>query len=333
MKKMLLDPSKNYYKANMHCHSTKSDGNLSVEELKEYYKAKGYSIIAFSEHEHLINNSHLNDDEFLAITSCELAIKEYAHLYPSTKRDMKVCHLNLYAKEPDNVDIPCYNSKYSHQFLTDLIKDEIVHTCGEYERVYSAEGISEIIRIASEKGFLVSYNHPKWSLENATDYLGYKGLWGVEIYNHGSWVMGFYEYDINAYEDFLRDGQRLACVVGDDNHNKRQDSFGGYVMINAPKLEYKAIIEAMENHNLYTSMGPVIHELYVEDNVAHITVEKAKDVIMSTKGRRIVKKQVKNSQDKNSLEFEIMPDDVYIRFDIVDEEGKRANTCAYFIED
>ena len=90
----------------------------------------------------------------------------------------KQCHFNLYAKEPSNVDTPCYNPVYDH-YVNDDIKDLIVHTCGEYKRVYSAEGIDEIIRIANEKGFLVSYNHPTWSLENETDYLSYKGLWAV----------------------------------------------------------------------------------------------------------------------------------------------------------
>ena len=35
MKKILLDGNKNYYKANLHCHSTKSDGKMTVEEIKE----------------------------------------------------------------------------------------------------------------------------------------------------------------------------------------------------------------------------------------------------------------------------------------------------------
>ena len=33
----------NFYKANLHCHSVYSDGKLTVEELKERYKEKGYS--------------------------------------------------------------------------------------------------------------------------------------------------------------------------------------------------------------------------------------------------------------------------------------------------
>ena len=49
MKKILLDPAKNYFKANLHCHSTKSDGKMTVEELKEHYMADGYSIIAFTD--------------------------------------------------------------------------------------------------------------------------------------------------------------------------------------------------------------------------------------------------------------------------------------------
>lgn len=48
MKKVLLDSTKNYYKANLHCHSTNSDGKLSPEEVKALYKANGYSIVAYT---------------------------------------------------------------------------------------------------------------------------------------------------------------------------------------------------------------------------------------------------------------------------------------------
>ena len=71
--KILLDEKKRFYKANLHCHSVYSDGTRTVEELKADYMAQGYSIIAFTDHEHLIDNSHLTDENFLAITACELA--------------------------------------------------------------------------------------------------------------------------------------------------------------------------------------------------------------------------------------------------------------------
>ena len=333
MKKILLDSGKNFYKANLHCHSTNSDGFMTPEEVKETYKSKGYSIVAYTDHEHLIDNSHLNDDEFLTITSCELAIKDGPmDVRPSKNKMMKVCHLNIYAKDPKNVDTPCYHPAYDYYKASEEAKAKIYYTCKPYERIYGHEGISEVIRIANEKGFLVCYNHPAWSLENARDYLGYKGLWGVEVFNSCSHGSGQFEYDIHAYEDFLREGEKTACVSTDDTHREK-DAFGGWVMINADKLDYNTIIDAMEKHNLYASMGPVIKELYVEDNKAYLTFEKGEYAVMSTMGRRVAKQLAENPDGENKVEFEIRPEDGYIRFDVVDKNEKRANTSAYYLED
>ena len=41
MKKHLLPYGKRYYKVNLHCHTTISDGKLSPEEVKDLYKAHG----------------------------------------------------------------------------------------------------------------------------------------------------------------------------------------------------------------------------------------------------------------------------------------------------
>lgn len=331
MKKILLDKNKKYYKANLHCHSTKSDGVMTVKEIKEHYKKNGYSVIAFTDHEHLLDNSYLNDDEFLTITSCEIAIKEFKEISTLKKRDMKVCHLNFYAKEAKNTDTPCYNSVYDH-YVRDEYEDLIKHSCGEYERKYSPEDISKMIAIANKNGFLVSYNHPRWSLENATDYLGYKDLWAIEIYNNACSIGGLYEYDINVYDDFLRDGQKVACIAGDDNH-ELSHTCGGYIMINAEKLDYKSIINALENYDFYASTGPVITNLYIEDDVAYMTFEKGEYAVMSTKGRRVEKQLAYNPEGENTVKFKILPDeDVYVRFDVVDKFGKRANTCAYFLK-
>ena len=332
MKKVLLDSTKNYYKANLHTHSTNSDGKMTPEEVKETYKSKGYSIVAYTDHEHLIDNSHLNDEEFLAITSCEIAIKDGpAELRPSKNHRMKVCHLNLYAKDEKNVDTPCYNPVFDYHGSEEAMA-KVYYTCEPYDRKYGHEGISEIIRIANEKGFLVCYNHPIWSLENATDYLGYKGLWATEIYNNCSAHGGRCEYSINSYEDFLRSGQKIACLSTDDSHSA-VTAGGGWVMINADRLDYNTIIDAMEKHNLYASMGPEIKELYVEDNKAYLTFSKGEYAVMSTEGRRIVKRLAENPEGENKVEFEILSTDGYIRFDVVDEKGNRANTCAYFLED
>lgn len=330
MRHVLLDESMPFYKANMHCHSTNSDGKMTPEQLKAHYMENGYHIIAFTDHEHLLDNSHLNEEGFLALTACEIAIREIAGVSSGKKRDMKVCHLNLYAKDPHNVDTPCYSTKEDH-FLNHAILNKIVQTAPDYERIYSHEGVSEIIAEANRRGFLVSYNHPRWSLESARDYLGYEGLWAMEIYNHASCVEGYPDYNVQAYEDFLRDGKRIGCIMGDDNH-EMSTTVGGATYFNAPTLSYDAIVDAMIHHRFYCSQGPVIHSLAVSGRVATIEFSGADTVILSPRGRGVQKK-VFEDEGRHKATFEFKKDDGYIRFDLVSCGGKRANTCAYFLDE
>ena len=37
-------------------------------------------------------------------------------------------------------------------------------------------------------------------------------------------------------------------------------------------------MNALENHNFYASTGPLIKNLYLEDDMAYITIEKGKEV-------------------------------------------------------
>ena len=46
----LLPEEGNLYKANLHCHSTVSDGRFTPEELKRMYMERGYHAIAYTDH-------------------------------------------------------------------------------------------------------------------------------------------------------------------------------------------------------------------------------------------------------------------------------------------
>ena len=62
-----LLPYKNFYKANLHCRSTLSDGALTPERLKEIYKDKGYSVLAMTDNEP-ISHKALCDEDFLVLS-------------------------------------------------------------------------------------------------------------------------------------------------------------------------------------------------------------------------------------------------------------------------
>jgi hypothetical protein len=309
-----------------------SDGSFSPERLKEEYKKRGYSVLAFTDHEHVIDNSHLSDDDFLVITACEVAIKEFPDQSTMKNFDMKVAHLNFYALDPHNDVTPCYSSIADH-FINDNCRD-LIKRDGEYKRVYSAEGINEMIRIAKEKGFIVSYNHPSWSLANARDYMDYEGIFAVEIYNHGCAMMGHND-DESVLDDMLRTGKKVFCIATDDCHGRDEfgsvynDSFGGWVSINASELSYEKIMSALQSGDFYASTGPSIESLVKDENQVTIKTSPVKSICYITKGRRRKSMIAGEGEYLTEATFDIRDTDGYFRIKAIDERGKCAYTQAY----
>lgn len=330
--KILFGGKKNFYKGNMHCHSNLSDGKKSPEELKDYYKSNGYSFLAITDHEHINNNSYLDDDDFVTITSCEVAIKQFPLQSTLVNQQMKVCHLNLYAKEQTNDYNVCYSEVYDH-FSSPERRAMLNRPKEDFERVYSTDGINKIIKTANDNGFFVSYNHPRWSLENYREYGGYEGLWGVEIYNTSCNVGGLYEYDINVYDDFLRDGKKIFATSGDDNHNTKNDSFGTYVMVNADILNYKSIINSLLNGDFYTSTGPEIFEISLDGMTVNVKCSAAYKINLTTSGRRYETKTANDGESITDATFSLKETDGYFRISVLDGKGKIANSQGYFLED
>lgn len=332
MKQILLTKDKPYFKANLHCHSTVSDGKKTPQELKEMYMAHGYSVIAYTDHDVLLDHSDLNDDRFLALNSFEMEIsEEVAQRNPSRR----TCHLCYIALKPDNLTQVCYHRtkylfanavNYRSQIQFDESKPDFV-------REYTPECINEMIAEGRRNGFFVTYNHPAWSQENALEYCSYRGMNAMEICNYSSVVCGFPDYHENAYDDILRGGQKCYCVSTDDNHNYGEDSYGGFTVINADKLEYTMVTDALVNGDFYASEGPEIYDLWYEDGKMGITCSDAASIRLLCGKRRAKAFFAKEGDVLTSAVFEVPDDSVYARITVTDRTGKHANTNAYYIED
>lgn len=335
MRKYLLPKEGNFYKANLHCHTDISDGKLSPEEVKKIYKEKGYSVVAYTDHDVLIPHPELSDEDFLALYGYEIEIEDKKPFYKKF-RFVKSCHICLIALNPDDIKQVCYHrEKY---FIKNAVnyRDRVKfdENLPDFERVYSPECINEIIRRGREAGFFVTYNHPAWNLENYSDYMRYYNMHAMEICNYGAFESGYLDYNEKEYEDMLRGGKKIYCIATDDNHNYRNDSFGGFTMIKADKLEYKTITDSLLAGNFYASQGPEIHSLWYEDGKIHIDCSDVKRILFYTADRRIADITASEGEFVNTAEFDVIPDeDVYVRITVVDAEGKHANTNAYFVDD
>lgn len=342
MRKYLLPEKGNFYKANLHSHSTLSDGRLTAAEMKEVYKKHGYSILAVSDHDALHEHNELTEDDFLMLTAYEISIRSDYDPTPHAFR--KVVDLNLFAKEPYNITQCGYHPE-TVQWLVDkgkMTKEEQANIkyAGELRDLsYYPENINKIVKTAKEAGFLVSLNHPEWNNVSAEDYLKYEGLWAVEVYNHGSYAYDGLHDSEAVFDDILRSGKRIFATATDDNHNWADssyhcDAFGGFTMMKSEKLDYVSVIGAMERGEFYASNGPLIEELYFEDGYCHIKTSPAADISLATLGRRGERIASDSGELITEAKFKIDPENYgLVRFRVRDEKGNKAWTNAYYVDE
>ena len=337
MRKYLLPKDGQFYKANLHCHSTISDGKLTPEQIKDAYKAKGYSVVAYTDHDIMIPHDDLNDENFLALHGYEMETGEAGKLF----KFRKTCHMCLIALKPDNLKQVCWHrSKYlighgeEYRHLANF--DE---NMPDFEREYTHESVNIMMNAGRENGFFVTYNHPVWSLEDRSNYGGYEGMHAMEICNYGCFKTGFAEYNPIIYDDMLRMGKRIYCIGTDDNHNvapldsPKSDSFGAFTMIKAPSLEYTDITDALVAGNFYASQAPEIKDLYFEDGKLYVTTSACEKITMTTGTRKLRSVYREKGKTLTKACFEVLEEDIYVRITVKDKYGKYADTNAYFTDE
>lgn len=337
MKKYLLPETGKFFKANLHCHTTVSDGSWSPERVKEEYKARGYSIVAYTDHDLMLPHPELCDDDFLAMNGYEMEVNAISGADWITS---KTTHMCLVALTPDIKTQVCWNRKYlgyTWGNANELAKTHARFNENEpdFYREHTPEVISEMMCRGREAGFFVTYNHPAWSNEDYSDYINFEGMHAMEIVNYGCYHEGYEDYNPRVYDDMLHENKRIYCIATDDNHNHsgEADSFGGFTMIKAERLDYGLIGKALLNGHFYASEGPQIHSLWVENGVVHVECSPAVRISMKT---GIIYAKAFNSEGGTPLtsaSFEIKPNQKYFRITVTDASGKHACTNAYFVDE
>ena len=327
----LISPNKKQYKANLHSHSSVTDGCKTPEELKELYRGQGYDILAITDHEVPKEYTDFNEDDFLMLTGYEAHIRP---LPPSNAYAPEI-HLNLFARDPKNETHICYHKDYC-KYISDERVKEMVHAGTQCPREYTREYINNFIRTANENGYLVSYNHPVWSMETEADIMAYDGYFSLEISNYGSYLANHLEYNGMLYDKMLCAGKRVFCHAGDDNHNRHPvghpkcDSFGAYTMILADDLTYENVIRAMESGEMYASRGPVFKEVSLEGNKLHIVCSEVASIYVYYGSKSPACEIAEPGQSLTEAEFTVPATAKYVRISVFDREGKSADTRGFF---
>lgn len=312
MKKMGLHTEGNWYKGNLHLHSTNSDGRKTPEETAKVYQDHGYHFIAFTEHEHYIWDSELNRDGFLILPGVEFAC--------DNPEPWRIYHLLGIGRHGAGKAPTAENGYYDGQRFPTK----------EWKGLGTIQSTLDEIRAANN---LAVFNHPNWSRLELSDFVDLQGFFAMEIFNYGCERESRTGLSIDYWDSLLRRGRKIWGVATDDAHFAIPDFCGGWVMVNAPELTIEAITDALEEGNFYSSSGPEITRYDVEDGVVRLDCSDAREIHFVTYesfGRSFF------AEEGGSLrhgEFQLSGRELYVRAEVVDHSGRTAWTNPIFLKD
>ncbi len=223
-----------FAKAQLHCHTTHSDGRDPPRALLERYRAAGYSFVVFTDHDRVTACDDLNDGAFLALPGVETTIaRPFRPLGPHMGR----------------LGVPGSLRARGAQACIDA--------------TVAAGGIVSLHH-PSWTGNLWTGG---WSL---AEMLRLRGYHLIEVSNHHSRA----EEDLRRWTAVLRargPAAPVGAAAADDLHRER-DLDTGWVMVKVAAVGREAFLSALRGLAFYASTGPQA-EFGVRDGAIRCTTD------------------------------------------------------------
>ena len=245
---------KPFLKGALHCHTTRSDGHGTPEEVIRLHHENGYHFMALTDHNILNHINHCLD-----VPMTMLAGVERDFWLPGHAEDAPHCVHVVGLGVPGDPAIPPQDARPAHAGSG--------KTCAE------AQGMIDEMHGWNMKTF---YAHPQWSGTTYRDFGVLKGNFAMEIWNSGCAMDNDLDTNAAYWDEAIDNGAMMAGVAVDDGHPMEQHC-NGWVMV-AGENDPAAILTALEQGAFYSSCGPEIHDFYVEDGVAHVRCSAVKAI-------------------------------------------------------
>ena len=165
------------------------------------------------------------------------------------------------------------------------------------------------------------------------------------ILNNGDGICFFDEKDELIGTQIQKiEGEKVFPIAGDDAH-EMELAVCCFTMVKAENLNYETVMTAFENGDFYSSNGPKIYELYIEDGIVHISCSDVVKIFLTTERRVSFRKISENYEAVNEAEFDLNDyvekshlteetyKSAYFRITLFDIHGNQAHTRAYFLTD
>ncbi len=293
MKGLPYDKPGRFFRGNIHTHSTRSDGRLPPAQVVAAYRDHGYDFLAITDHFRqrygfpITDTSEFRTDSFTTILGAEL--------HAPSLQNGEDWHILGVGLPPDFAPTP------------------------------PDETGPQLAARAASAGAFVGIAHPAWYSLTIEDALSLEAAHSVEVYNKttalendrgDSWYMS----------DLLSQyGRRLTAYVADDAHfspARPRDCRAAWVQVRAEDLDPDLIVQALKAGDFYSSQGPEIHDVAIENQHVAISCSPATSVYVTGRAQRsqpvygagITDCRVSLARFTGS----------YFRVTVVDDAGRRA---------
>lgn len=298
-------------KGGLHCHTTRSDGQGSPEDVIRLHYSKGYDFLALTDHR-FYNYKNFAPDVPITI----IPGMEFDDTFERNK-GFRCFHIVCVGPSREN------GNGYE--------QDEQV----ESGKAENQEAFQPYLDEIHAKNNLTIYCHPEWSSTPARYFDKLEGNFAMEIWNSGCAIENHMDTDAAYWDELLEQGKVIYGVATDDGH-AMSNHCNGWVMVNAEN-DIDSILSALKNGAFYSSCGPEIYNFYIDGNKACVDCSSASIVRLHgcKHPTRVVKSQ---NGDLTHVEFSIgndiwTGDYMYIRAVVIDKDGKYAWTNPIFFDE
>lgn len=292
-----------WFKGNLHTHTLNSDGDSTPDDVVRWYREHGYNFVVITDHNYLtsvdgLNALHGADDKFLVVKGEEV----------TDRVGDKPIHVN------------------------GLNPDRFIKPPGGATVAGMVQNMIDAIRSA---GGVPSVNHPNygWAISSA-ELAGLQRTRLFEVFNGhplvnnlgGGGIPGLEE----TWDRVLSSGRLLYGIAVDDAHyfKRPEDKTAprpgfGWVYVRAARLEAKALIDALERGEFYSSTGVELQSLDTSATSMTIAVraERQSRYRVQFIGRQ---GRVLSEAGTSPATYTFTGDEGYVRAKVIESNGKVA---------
>lgn len=244
-----------FFKGNLHCHSTNSDGAYAPAEVIDRYQGAGYDFLMLSDHFierynwPVTDTRPLRRDDFTTIVGAELHVPKM--------RNGEIWHVLAVGLPPD--------------FAAPAKDEDMV----------------ALSRRAADAGAFIGLVHPEWNGMTPEDANLIDCAHAVEVYNHGTHVENERGNGWALCEVLLNQGRRMTGFATDDAHSMVHDAFGGWIQVRADSLDPDLLLESLKAGHYYSSQGPEIHDVRIDGDEIVVACSPASVIVAQGRGSRV----------------------------------------------